>query len=131
MEKETNSRMKLRFLISRSPLQFSLQALFILFTVPAIWLGYHANWIHQRREGRKWIEQHPFNGEYGMYLVYERPDLPWALKLFGEKPLGGMSLRSCLVAPKRDEDLTEYKKQLARMEALFPECQIEDAGFNR
>jgi hypothetical protein len=45
-------------------LRFSLRWLFIVITLIGIWLGIQVNWLRQRQEARRWIQQHESPGQY-------------------------------------------------------------------
>ncbi len=121
--------MRLRSTIRRPRLQFTLRTLFILVTLIAVWFGYYANWIHQRREARKWLDAHPLRGEpYGVCIVGQ-PDLPWPLKMLGEEH---KELR--IVRPLDEElgdGLAGYRDHLAETQKLFPECYLADTSDDR
>ena len=107
--------------------RFSLRTLFVVVTVFAIWLGYHVNWIQERRVGRQWLEEHsPINmwpvGNMPSFPNSEtKPPLPFGLRILGERPL-----LFALVRPKDSESLSRYRQRVAEMSRLFPECRILD-----
>jgi hypothetical protein len=110
-----------RLAICLPRLQFSLRTLFIAITLLAVWLGYHVNWIHQRREGRKWLGHHGFE----FPIMPALPELPWSLALLEETPF---PCAKFYVAPKSEEraDLRGYRAQVAKIRSLFPECDFVD-----
>jgi hypothetical protein len=84
--------------------RFGLRTLFVLVTIVGVcagWVAYQLNWIRQRHEflGR------PPNGIY----ANNNSELPWSLKLFGEKAMMGV-----------------YTPDATKQEAekLFPEATI-------
>lgn len=116
--------MKLHFPTRLPRPQFTLRTLFIAVTLLSVWLGYHVNWVHQRREARKWLIEHCQTTqpcEIGA-LALQR-ELPWTLKLLGEQPM-----QMCNVIPNTNEqtDLQTYRRRVGQICTLFPECPIVD-----
>jgi hypothetical protein len=106
--------------------QFGLRTLFVLITLIALWLGYYANWIYQRREARKWLDAHPDRGPHFSIWDDTERELPRMLELLGEEPLD-----SVRVSPLDEEfraGLTDYLARLAQIEKLFPECLLIDTS---
>lgn len=125
-------------------LKFSLRTFFVLLTLLAVWLGYHVNWIRERREARLWIDEHTYkinvNGTFSPYLNLLQPpntgaipsyqslirpvqDLlsqgrraPWSLRILGETSLPYVQLDGRKNIGERD---------VRRIERLFPEAQVE------
>lgn len=95
----------------------------ICLAILAAWLGYHANWIRERRDGWEWLDSHKFNGNVG-FGMERRPFLPWSLAVLGEQS-GEMYY---LVKARDDErgDLPAYQQRVKEIEKLFPESQIID-----
>jgi hypothetical protein len=116
-QREPGGFVKLRFCRHRLRLRFSLRALFIAITLVAIWLGYHVNWIRQRHEAITWLEQH----DEAVWNVDMFEPHSWSLRLLGE---GRQSSRSISPTAWESRDLTTFRKQLAKISALFPECEI-------
>lgn len=117
----------MKFLLTGLPRpQFTLRTFFIAITLLAVWLGYYANWIHQRREARKWIEAHPNTAPlFQTWSDDPQPELPWPLKLLGEEPL-----EYCRVSPRAEEkaDPAAYQTRIAEITSLFPECYLVDTS---
>ena len=86
-------------------------------------MAYHLDWIRQRSNGREWLDKHAGWGSIPVEFD-ARPNLPWMLKLLGERPIEKRRLTAAWA--KGSQDLSEYHKRVAQMSALFPECQITD-----
>ena len=104
---------------------FSLRTLFVVVTIFACWLGYHMNWIRQRHDALKWLDEHASRGsnETPLGWTSERPDLPWSLRILGEKPLKSHWIGA---RGKERSALPEYRRRVAEVAKLFPECDIDD-----
>jgi len=127
-------RALLTLLASRRWLTFSLRGLFAAITLLAIWLGLQVNWLRQRQEARRWIEQHessdwsradPVNVVVsGTRNRDGRPTAPWSLRLMGETRLVYVILDK--------SKLTEADiPRLDSLQATFPEAtgiHIEGPG---
>src|SRR6266496_1528860 len=100
-------RYRLRTLLfSRRWLRFSLRGMFVVLTLFGIWLGFQVNWMRQRQEARRWIEQHESPGEWSRVnpidVVWTKldgtkhpgkaADAPWSLRLLGETRLAMIHL---------------------------------------
>ena len=94
--------------------RFTIRAIILLMTAIALFLGYHINWIHQRREvleaGVVESFSNPFEDDEPIV------DPPGLLGLFGESGYSNLWLK----------DVTE--DQLRRTRALFPEAEIVYGG---
>jgi hypothetical protein len=115
-------------------LAFSLRGLFAAITLLAIWLGFQVNWLRQRQEARRWIQQHessdwsradPVNVVVsGIRNRDGRAAAPWSLRLMGETRL------VYVILDKRK--LTEADMpRLDSLQVLFPEAtgiHIEEPG---
>jgi hypothetical protein len=105
--------------------QFGLGTMLSLVTLVAIWLAYYLHWKDERREARAWIDSQGVNGAI-MFDPRSRPELPWMLRLLGEKPerillmLHEPSMRNNKCAPP------EYERLVQRVTRLFPEAQVFD-----
>jgi hypothetical protein len=122
-------RFRLRTLLvglaARRWLTFSLRGLFALVTLFAVWLGLQVNWLRQRQDARRWIEQHE-SGEWSRadpvnvisagirnrewYRV-----APWSLRLMGERRLVYVILDKSKLS-EADSPL------LDSLQTLFPEA---------
>jgi hypothetical protein len=113
----------MKFCFSTRRLQFTLRSLFILITLIALWLGYYANWIHQRREARKWLAQR--NCEFPIIPNLRPPNLPLMLRLLGEQPA-----HDFCVAPLEEDrrNLGAYRAKIRDITLLFPEGVVHDAA---
>src|SRR4051794_19913421 len=120
--------------------RFSLRGLFFLITLFGIWLGYKVNWLRERREARKWIEQHEVAGGWsginpkhvtwtkldGTKVPGKAADAPWGLRILGESRLGFIHLDKSKLS---EADIPRLNSLLS----LFPEAshvQIEEPGWN-
>ena len=132
-------RSKLRTLLillagRRFWLTFNLRGLFTAVTLVAIWLGFQVNWLGQRQEARRWIEQHE-SGDWsradpvnvvvsGIRNRDGRAAAPWSLRLMGEPRLVYVILDKSKLA---DADIP----RLDSLQGLFPEAtgiHIEGPG---
>jgi hypothetical protein len=102
--------------------RFSLRTIFALVTVFCLWFGYQINWIHKRQAARHWIEEHAIRGSIGFYPE-PRPDLPWSLRLLGERP--EVVVVVCDVA----DDPRDYSRRVDEIRRLFPEAQVVDMSL--
>jgi hypothetical protein len=103
--------------------RYSLRTLFVVVTLFALWMGYHLNWIRQRRDARKWIEAHPVGGSIG-YHAERRPDISWSLWILGEK-----AEQIVIMVGEADRDeREEYIDRVQNVITLFPESQVVDAS---
>jgi len=93
--------------------RFGLRSLLLVLTVVAVVLGYHANWIRQRREASEgWLTS------YWSPPPNRIPKAPGLLWLLGERGYGHIWREST-------GSLTpEEEAQLAKMKRLFPEATI-------
>ncbi|HEY2839685.1 MAG TPA: hypothetical protein VGJ26_11070 [Pirellulales bacterium] len=90
----------------------------------ALWLGYYTHWIRQRREGLIWLEKHDFPEWRSIELIRTpRPDLPWPLRLLGERPA---SSRLVQALEEDRRDLPAYLARRDEIRRLFPECVIQN-----
>jgi hypothetical protein len=119
--------MKFPFPTRRPRLQFTLRTLFIFITLVALWLGYYANWAHQRREARKWFDAHADDIGGSVIIDDDWPMPPWPLRLFGEDP---MHARSVKPLESDRQDLAAYRVRVEKMASLFPECMIIERPEN-
>ena len=104
---------------TRRWLQFSLGTMFIAVTVVAGFLAYNVNWIWQRRDARQWIEAHRLLSG----TVIRPPDVPWTLKVMGERP------ESLIIVRELDDDeKAAYLKRVKELGSLFPEAKIIDTS---
>jgi hypothetical protein len=103
--------------------RFSLRTLFLVVTVACLWLGYQIHWIHERRSGRDWLDRHSIGGSIG-FQPESRPGIPWSLMILGEKPIE--KIRTIGALDNEKNDLPMYRKRVAEVSGLFPECQIVD-----
>jgi hypothetical protein len=104
---------------------FTLRTLFVMVTVLAAgmgWVAYHANWMLERKHGREWLDAHGVGGSIG-FSREARPSLSWTLKMLGEQPL---ELFCIGALDDERRDLPEYRRRVAAISLLFPECQIVD-----
>jgi hypothetical protein len=89
--------------------RFSLQSVFVLIgvaSVPMGWAAYQLNWIRERHEFITNHSKHPHNPPPPVRLDAQ---FPWALQLFGEKPVSRLWVASS------DGEMEEQ---------LFPEASI-------
>src|SRR5262245_5344012 len=125
--------------------RFSLRTLFVLTaaaSIPMGWVAYQLNWIRQRHavlanvhtyEYGEWLELRNYLSSLGFKatssdipsgIVFGRTysvqalhwptkTAPWSLRLFGESPSYDLWL-----------GLNDSDPELARIRALFPECQV-------
>src|SRR5262245_45565664 len=109
--------------------RFSLRMLFAAVTLAACWLGYYANWIHQRHAFIR-ANQRSIN-EMGkgrdVFLAWKwdfergrKASAPAILRLFGEKPVEFMRIHVVVEKPGCGIEPPE----LCRAKQLFPETQI-------
>lgn len=109
--------------------QFGLRTMFVVVTVVAVFIGYHVNWIQQRRAAR--TPQPVFPGS--KYLV-EAMDMskgslraPGLLWIFGEK--GVDELCVVFTFPDRargeisNESALDEEVEAERIHRLFPEAR--------
>jgi hypothetical protein len=87
--------------------RYSLRSLLLLLTLLIVWVGYYANWKHQRRRA---LEQ-PHNVWHRW--PPESVDFPFGLILVGDQPREGIDL------PPASTD-----EQIARIQELFPEADV-------
>jgi hypothetical protein len=114
---------------SRRWLRFTLRGLFLVITLFGIWLGIQVNWLRQRQEARRWIEQHESPGQWstknptdvtmieldGTTHPMKAAEAPWSLRLLGESRLAFIRLDK--------SKLTEADiPRLNALHALFPEA---------
>jgi hypothetical protein len=128
-----------RWLLGRRWLTFSLRGLFAVVTLLGIWLGFQVNWLRQRQEARRWIEQHEIPGGWSHtspsdVVVTERDgtthpgkatDVPWSLRLLGETRLAYIHLNKSKLS---EADIP----RIDSLEALFPEAtgvHVQEPGF--
>jgi hypothetical protein len=111
---------------NRRRFRFSLWTFFVAVTILGVWLGYHVNWIRERRSSYEWIESHG-TGNVGNPQIQPRPSLPWTLRLLGEKPL---KYKYLPVQQDRQsaESLEEFRSEVQRIQRLFPECQVDEGS---
>lgn len=124
-------RYRLRTLLFSSRwLRFSLRGMFVVITLFGIWLGFQVNWMRQRQEARRWIEQHEF-GDWSRVdpkdVVPTRPaaDAPWILRLQGETRLAYIHLDKSKLS---ENDIS----RIDSLPSLFPEAhqvQIVEPGW--
>ncbi len=98
---------------------FSLRALLLAMTLPALWFGYYHHWVAQRCAARQWVEAHhqqDFVCRHPGFIV----DLPWPLRLVGE------SKESLLWVYRAQETSKDYRQAIEHLGRLFPEAQIFD-----
>jgi len=129
-------RFRLRTLLfSRRWLRFSLRGMFVVITLLGIWLGFQVNWLRQRQEARRWIEQHESLGGWSRInpkdVIWTKldgtkhpgkpADAPWSLRLFGETRLAFINLDKSKLS---EADIPRIDSLLA----LFPEA--EDSGVH-
>jgi len=128
-------RFRLRtLLISRRWLRFSLRGMLVVITLFGIWLGFQVNWLRQRREARRWIEQHETRGGWsgvdptritvtkldGTTYQKEAVNAPLSLRLLvGENRLAYIKLDKSKLS---EADIP----RLNALHALFPEAEGVD-----
>lgn len=108
---------------SRRWFQFGLQTMFVAVTVLAVWLGYDANWIRQRRDGLVWISEHAIRSGSIVIIRDSRIGLPWPLRILGEQPAMCRIVRA---SEDEQHDLPAFRARLATIQRQFPECQIKE-----
>jgi hypothetical protein len=102
----------------RPRLRFSLRTLFVLVTLLCVWMGYHLNWIRQRREARGWAKEHAY-----FFLADEPNDrFPFGLTLLCEE---GVSF-ICVFPHQRDP--LDHEQKIAKLKILFPEAHMGEAS---
>jgi hypothetical protein len=96
--------------------RWSLRTMFVVVTVIGCWLGYYLNWVRQRHELIRQIDDRPpiFNRVQGMGPA---GTFPWSLWLLGEKPREFIEFE---LASKDD-----YPRALSETQRLFPEAWIQ------
>src|SRR6187549_3238791 len=128
-------RYSLRKLLSRRWLRFSLRGMFVVITLFGVWLGLQVNWLRQRQEARRWIEQHESPGGWsrvnptdvtwttktGAKQSGKAVHVPWGLRLLGETRLAFIHLDKSKLT---EADIPRINSLLA----LFPEAN--DAGVH-
>src|SRR5262245_4842035 len=124
---------------NRRWLTFSLRGMFAVVTLLGIWLGLQVNWLRQRQEARRWIEQHESPGGWSRMnpsdVVVTRPDgtthpdkpveAPWSLRLLGESRLAYIHLDMSKLS---EADIP----RIDSLERLFPEASgvhVHQPGF--
>lgn len=116
--------------------RFSLRTLIVvtvLMSVVFAWAGYQIKWIRQRQE----ILASPRYGHgTGPFFLWDRPNAPWQLRLFGEEgylnisvPMMGERIERFgddnMVISIEDPGLyPEERAEMERMKELFPEASI-------
>jgi hypothetical protein len=87
---------------SRLSVRYSLRGLLVATAIIAIWLAVQVKWHNDRQQARRWIAEHEagnwslidtsnpdtqitVNGRRTRPTDYK--DVPWILRIFGEKPL--------------------------------------------
>ena len=101
---------------------FSLRTLFVVVTIVAGFIAYHANWIRQRREAIA-----VYGGIYDVPDEFLNPDVvrsPGLLWLFGER--GVREFRVSL--PDTVENAgrwIESHPEVERIKRLFPEAEVQ------
>ncbi len=90
----------------RPRLRFSLRTLFVLVTALGAWLGYHLNWIRERRE---YLSINSITDD--TVDTNDRSELPLGLRILGEQ--------SHAVVFVMDEADVE------RIQRLFPEARAQ------
>jgi hypothetical protein len=128
-----------RWLSSRRWLTFSLRGMFVFITLLGIWLGWQVNWLRQRQDARKWIEQHEVSGGWSRMnpseMIYEEldgskhfgkaVDAPWSLRVFGESRLAYIRLDKSKLS---EDDIARIDSLMA----LFPEAEgvaVQEPGM--
>jgi hypothetical protein len=104
----------------RPRLTFSLRTMLVLVTILCIWLGYHLNWIRQRREALAWVETH--GAKWWASSPWEPIPAPMGLRLLGQD---GVSLIDCdSMAWRSREEQDALKQRFATYRQLFPEAIV-------
>ena len=104
----------------RRRFRFSLRTMFVLVTVFSVWLGYHLNWIRQRREMLKSLPE-----AYQITTFYEykeplRDRFPLSLRILLEQPYYSIPLGTRV----SDTEL-EHKQRFEKVRSLFPEAHLD------
>jgi len=124
---------------SRRWLRFSLRWMFVAMTLFGIWLGVQVNWLRQRNEARRWIQQHGSPGQWsgknpvdvtleeldGTQHPMAAVEAPWSLRLLGESRLAFIRLDKSKLC---EADIP----RLNSLHALFPEApgvDIDEPGL--
>ena len=95
------------------PWYFSLRTMFVAVALVAVFLAYHANWIHQRHAARMLINQCPSTDTpQHRYTLMPSSSLPWTLRLMGERGKWMVWL------------LTDDPPIVGRIRSLYPESII-------
>lgn len=119
-------------------LRFSLRALLVAMTLFALFLGYHLNWIRQRRIAFEASYGHKTSGvdRAQASLVEEwqavgnqsdkriegaRRKMPLMLRLLGARPYP--------IVAVSDSEAEGDEEQQRRLQALFPEADVLLFGF--
>ena len=101
-------------------------------TLVAVFIGYHVNWMSQRKLSRAWLSMQMNGGSFG-YTPKPKSAFPWMLKLLGEKPEPLILMR--WEPADNYKDLfpvpDEYLELVKRIEGLFPEAVIWDLTWKR
>jgi hypothetical protein len=104
---------------NRRWLRFSLRTLFVVVTVFCVWLGYHVNWIHQRRA---------LLNEQNVAVSFAPARRPpsFGLWLLGERGATAVFLQYNGWLGIEWSEADEARK--IRASQLYPEAQIETWG---
>lgn len=115
-------------------LRISLRGLLLLLTAFCIWASIHGQWIRDRREARSWIASHEtgswsaadpadvrigkrINGRQVWISAAEKEfDIPWSLKILGERPLHYIFLDRSKLTP-------QDAARIDSLQGLFPEVE--------
>jgi hypothetical protein len=100
-------------------LQFGLRSFFIVVTVFGVWLGYHVNWLQQRRA---FLER---KNVAVSFAPVRRPPA-WGLWILGEPGATGVFLQYPGWIGAKWSEADEAQKVLAS--ELYPEASIETWG---
>lgn len=105
----------------RSRLRFSVRSLLAAMTLLTLFLGYHLNWIGQRREALASDRVHAFTGYPSLEIMVSvardgPPTAPGLLFLFGEPP------QTCLGLTCNTD--SEWDQERKRIGDLFPEAKF-------
>jgi len=121
----------------RRRFRFSLRTMIVAVTLAAVFIGYHVNWIHERRavaDARKstWCRSLYFSDIDR--IIKPRPCAPGLLWLFGE-----CGVVSCTMffgyEPKEhftyhNRDLTPLEEaEVSRIKRLFPEAEVDAEAY--